>query len=129
MNPSSVGKLSEQDILNFAKESSPETEETPEPAQEIDCNKNQETTVENQDRPVENTEDAENTVEGQETLNVNVKDTEETRLLFQDFLLDSSVTVGETLYKTGVEVVDFERFECGEAQVDEVKQQAASAGN
>ncbi|KAG8197544.1 hypothetical protein JTE90_007280 [Oedothorax gibbosus] len=128
MNPSSIGELSEQDILNFTKKANSEVEETSETAQEIECSEKQETTVEDQNKPVENSEDAEDAVEGHETLNANVKDTEETRLLFQDFLLDSSVTVGETLYKTGVEIVEFERFECGETQIDEVKQQAASVG-
>lgn len=45
-----------------------------------------------------------------------VKD-EETCLIFQEFLMDPDVTVGELLEENGLEVVDFQRFECGESQV------------
>lgn len=139
MNPSSIGELSEQDILNFTKKASPEEEETlqqtPE-IQDIKPEKASENSVEGSkikpeeasETPVEGSEGAEHVVEGQETLNVNLKDSDETRLLFQDFLLDSNASVGETLYKSGVEVVDFERFECGETQAEEVKQQSAGVG-
>lgn len=39
---------------------------------------------------------------------------EETCLIHQEFLLDDSVTVGELLAESGLEVLDFGRFECGE---------------
>lgn len=39
---------------------------------------------------------------------------EENRMLNQVFLLDSSFTVGQVANDYGIEVVDFERYECGE---------------
>lgn len=39
---------------------------------------------------------------------------EETCLVYQDYLLDESVMVKEMLAESGLEVVDFKRFECGE---------------
>lgn len=39
---------------------------------------------------------------------------EETCLVYQDYLLDESMTVNEVLAESGLEVVDFKRFECGE---------------
>lgn len=39
---------------------------------------------------------------------------EETCLVYQDYLMDESVTVNEMLAESGLEVVDFKRFECGE---------------
>lgn len=37
-------------------------------------------------------------------------------LIYQEFLLDSDVTVGELLDENGLEIVDFQRFECGDSQ-------------
>ena len=42
------------------------------------------------------------------------KDEEETRLLFQEYLLDSDLTVSEYCSQMNVIVDDFIRFECGE---------------
>ena len=39
---------------------------------------------------------------------------DETRMIFQEYLLDPEVTVGEVLQQNFVQVVDFARFECGE---------------
>lgn len=36
-------------------------------------------------------------------------------LIYQDYLEDQTVTVREILEESGLEVVDFKRFECGEA--------------
>lgn len=48
--------------------------------------------------------------------NKNVDD--ECCLIFQDFVLDESLKVGEVMKKYNIDVVDFKRMECGE--VDEV---------
>ncbi|GAB6028241.1 hypothetical protein CHUAL_002428 [Chamberlinius hualienensis] len=39
---------------------------------------------------------------------------DETRMLYQEFLSDSSMTVGDFAIQNGIEVLDFVRFECGE---------------
>lgn len=40
----------------------------------------------------------------------------ETRMLAQPYLLDPSITLGQYVQPRGVSVVDFVRFECGEAE-------------
>lgn len=42
-----------------------------------------------------------------------VKD-EEKCLIFQDFILDPEVTVGDILKENNIKIIDFQRFECGE---------------
>ncbi|XP_055355159.1 elongation factor Ts, mitochondrial-like [Paramacrobiotus metropolitanus] len=44
---------------------------------------------------------------------------DETRLVHQEFLGDTSMTVGEALLQNGVEVLDFVRFECGGGRTEE----------
>lgn len=39
---------------------------------------------------------------------------DETCLVYQEYIENPEVTVGEVLQETGVEIVDFKRFECGE---------------
>lgn len=39
---------------------------------------------------------------------------DESCLIFQEYLLDPSVTVGELIAENNLEIVDFHRFECGE---------------
>ncbi|KAL1379590.1 hypothetical protein pipiens_020278, partial [Culex pipiens pipiens] len=39
---------------------------------------------------------------------------DETCLIYQEYLADPSYTVGEVLEANQLEVVDFQRFECGE---------------
>ena len=39
---------------------------------------------------------------------------EETRLLFQEYMHDTSLTVTDVLQETGARVLDFVRLECGE---------------
>ncbi|GFQ94647.1 elongation factor Ts, mitochondrial [Trichonephila clavata] len=116
MNPSSVGQLTEQDIKNFDKKTNPEKAE-------IEKDSSGNISSEN------SADEADQETEGQDTLSTNVKDTEETRLLFQPYLLDPNVTVGEIVFKNGLEVVDFERFECGENTAENVEvKEASSAG-
>ncbi|XP_025090053.1 elongation factor Ts, mitochondrial-like [Pomacea canaliculata] len=47
------------------------------------------------------------------------KEPEEDRLLFQEFLLDQNISVGDMLKKNGVTVKAFARFACGEALPDD----------
>jgi translation elongation factor EF-Ts len=42
------------------------------------------------------------------------KSDDETRLLFQEYLEDQTLLVGDVLVENGVLITDFERFECGE---------------
>ena len=44
---------------------------------------------------------------------------DESRLVFQDFLMDESLTVGELLRQNSAEVTDFVRFGCGEELEEE----------
>jgi len=44
---------------------------------------------------------------------------EETRLVFQEYMLDTTLTVQELLEECGATVLDFVRFECGEPLADE----------
>ena len=44
---------------------------------------------------------------------------QETCLIYQEYLPDDSVTVGEILSENGIEVIGFERFECGETNPTE----------
>ena len=45
---------------------------------------------------------------------VSKKASDEARFVFQDFLMDESLTVGELLRQNSAEVTDFVRFGCGE---------------
>ncbi|GFT93911.1 elongation factor Ts, mitochondrial [Nephila pilipes] len=121
MNPSSIGQLTEQDVRNFNKTANSE---------ETDIEKGVKKTDSSEITSPENlAADVDQETEGQDTLSTNLKETEETKLLFQPFLLDSSVTVGEIVFKNGLEVVDFERFECGENCIDNMEvKEVSSAG-
>lgn len=44
---------------------------------------------------------------------------EEMRLIFQEYMLDTTLTVQEVLQECGASVLDFVRFECGETLTDE----------
>ena len=44
-----------------------------------------------------------------------------TEMLKQEYLLDSSVCVGEHLLQSNVSLMDFARFECGESLPEEGK--------
>ncbi|KAF8770575.1 elongation factor Ts, mitochondrial-like [Argiope bruennichi] len=118
MNPASVGELTEKDIANFTRGEKPEEKEVEATARKQD--------VEDAEKPVD---ESEQETEEQDTVTSNLKDSEETRLLFQPFLLDPNTSVGETLFKNGLEIVDFERFECGESTVENAEaKEASSAG-
>ncbi|XP_044751902.1 elongation factor Ts, mitochondrial [Coccinella septempunctata] len=47
-----------------------------------------------------------------------IEQKEENRLLHQEFLMDEGITVNEYLEESGVEVLDFKRFKCGEATAE-----------
>lgn len=49
---------------------------------------------------------------------------EEDCLIHQNFIYDESCTVKEVMDESGIEVVDFKRFECGESASDDVKVQS-----
>lgn len=54
-----------------------------------------------------------------------VKD-EEKCLIYQDFILDPEVTVGDILKENNIKIIDFQRFECGEKVVIEEQSEAAN---
>lgn len=112
MNPTSIGQLTDKDIAKFNLQHTA-----------CDFEMKQKSDSE-QKTDAENTEEPE--TEDQETVDTKLKDSDESRLLFQPYLLDSNVTVGETLHKSGIEVLAFERFECGE--VIELPEVAQSVG-
>ncbi|GIY54306.1 elongation factor Ts, mitochondrial [Caerostris extrusa] len=116
MNPSAIGELTENDIKSFNQVSNVE-ENNVEAVAEKEIKEN---TGENPDESEEKTE-------GQDTLDTNLNDNEDTRLLFQPFLLDTNVTVGEIVYKDGLEIVDFERFECGQNSAENIEVKEASS--
>jgi elongation factor Ts len=39
---------------------------------------------------------------------------DETVLIFQEYVMDNDYTVGEVMEENNVEIVDYQRFECGE---------------
>ena len=44
-------------------------------------------------------------------------------LIYQDFLFDETKTVGEILNESQIEILDFKRFECGEAEPEKTTEQ------
>ena len=47
------------------------------------------------------------------------EDEVETEMLKQEYLLDPTMTVGDLVRQENLEIIDFARFECGEAAVRE----------
>ena len=45
----------------------------------------------------------------------------ETRLIFQEYLLDTTLTVDDVLQQCGASVLDFVRFECGQSLPDDAR--------
>lgn len=43
----------------------------------------------------------------------------EKALIFQEFLFDDSKTVAEILNESGIKILEFKRFECGEPESEE----------
>ena len=54
-----------------------------------------------------------------------VKD-DETCLIYQEFVLDNEVTIGDMLKENNIKIIDFQRFLCGEKTFVEEKAQAAN---
>lgn len=52
--------------------------------------------------------------EGEEIVSKEEEEKEEKRLLFQDYVLDPDIKVGTLVADNHIDVMDFERFECGE---------------
>lgn len=128
MNPLSVGQLTEKDIAKFSERKIENSEDS-------ECNENIENVPHQQDAESvqsdnktakietteekilsENSEDSSDSqIEESETMGSELKESNETELVFQSFLMNPTVTVGETLYRSGIEILAFERFECGES--------------
>lgn len=54
---------------------------------------------------------------------------EETCLIFQEYIFEPTLTVGEYLEQNQITVVDYQRFRCGEKATDEQNVNAATAAN
>lgn len=130
MNPLSIGQLTEKDIAKFSEKST-------EFEQDVNNSESNQQNAQAVEEPIlfvqsEQKTDSELTsdeqTEGQEAMDSELKESNITELLFQSYLMDPSVTVGEMLFKSGIEVLAFERFECGEtAEVSQDVAVAASA--
>lgn len=51
---------------------------------------------------------------------------EEKCLIYQEFILDPEVTVGDILRENNIKIIDFQRFQCGEKSMIEEKAQVAN---
>lgn len=51
---------------------------------------------------------------------------DETCLIYQEFLLDQDIIVGELLEESGLEVLDFQRFACGEQDSSQSNQEMSN---
>lgn len=54
---------------------------------------------------------------------------DETCLIYQEYLFDTSKTVGELLEEQQIEIVDYQRYKCGENLESEENRSAATAKN
>ncbi|KFM78171.1 Elongation factor Ts, mitochondrial, partial [Stegodyphus mimosarum] len=109
MNPTTLGQMTEQDLLSLKS------------TQHIqgDCSKTEKEDSQS-NGSVETSEDKTDEEADSQYVS-NMKDSNETRMLYQPYLLDSSMTVGEILYNSGIELLHFERYECGESQAENVE--------
>lgn len=100
MNPKIIGYLNQDNSCNRAPRTCQEDEDD-------SCN-----------RPTRSCPDREEN-KCEEPPRRECKEPEEDRLLFQEFLLDQNISVGDMLKKNGVTVKAFARFACGEALPDD----------
>lgn len=61
-----------------------------------------------------------------ETDKPNEEKDEEKCLIYQEFILDPDLTIGDILKENNIKIIDFQRFECGEKSVIEEQAQAAN---
>lgn len=129
MNPLSIGQLTEKDIAKFSGKSA-------ECEQDVNNSESNQQKAQALEEPIlfvqgeQKTESeltSDEQTEGQEAMDSELKESNVTELLFQPYLMDPSVTVGETLFKSGIEVLAFERFECGETAEESQDVAAAAA--
>jgi len=134
MNPLTIGELTDKDIAKFLAKNNPvEDSQNPESVESISGTENTQGEHDSKDAQVEQSVQSEDVsvdedskTEGQEVMESELKETNETQLLFQPYLMAPEATVGETLFKSGVKVLAFERFECGET-AEESSKEAVSA--
>lgn len=116
MNPLSIGQLTEKDIAKFS-------DKCTEYEQNVNISEPEQQNAQALEEPIlfvqseqktESELSSDEQTEGQEAMDSGLKESNVTELLFQPYLMEPTVTVGETLFKSGIEVLSFERFECGE---------------
>lgn len=54
---------------------------------------------------------------------------DETCLIYQEYLFDTTIKVGQLLEEKQIEIVDYQRYKCGESEDSEVNLNAATAKN
>ena len=126
MNPLSIGQLTEKDIAKFSEKNSQCEPSVDDSESEQKIQSPQAFADVQSEQKTESETISDEQTEGQEAMDSELKESNETELLFQSYLMDPSVTVGETLFKSGIEVLAFERFECGET-IEEASNVAALA--
>lgn len=109
LNPQTVGLL--DDYLRFEEREEEEREKSEEEA-EVKKAAAEEGTSESTQATA--ADDAVTAPEEEQELPV-VDEVEETRLLFQEFVADPSVRVGHVVSRGCIDIMDFERFACGES--------------
>lgn len=101
MSPKSIGSLEEEEQMHAASEQSDEAEQIA-----VAVSSGASTTS-------GTVADDHSESDASDEVKEKPKD-DEMRLVFQDFLMDESLTVGELLRQNSAEVTDFVRFGCGE---------------
>lgn len=102
MNPSTIGEFTEKDL--------PLIQEKKFPKKDLSIEENSSVSSDEEDENV-----------------TKLKEINEARLMFQPFLLDPDVIVGETLYNAEMEVLQFERFECGDIEEPQAVAESVTA--
>ncbi|XP_077488682.1 elongation factor Ts, mitochondrial [Amblyomma americanum] len=110
LNPKSIGLL--DDYLLLEKE---EKERLEKVEQESKAKaKDEEEAKEKREEGSEESQAAEDSSEAAEEEQPPAEEEEESRLLFQDYVADPSVRVGRVVAEGRIDIMDFERYACGE---------------
>ena len=126
MNPQTVGQLDdcepsqnkEEDLNQNQHEATPPSGEATPPSGEATPPDGEATPPGGEATPP----DGEATPSDSENADTQQSREEERRLMCQEFLLDSTCTVGEILKSSKLEIKDFVRFECGEELPEDEQQ-------
>lgn len=112
LNPKSIGLL--DDYLLFEKEEEKRMKEKEAEQAEADKKKEAEEKLE-VSQGAEDSAAAAEEEEQEEQPPAEEEEEEESRLLFQDYVLDPSIKVGRLVSESRIDIMDFQRFVCGES--------------